>query len=704
MSLTKYASSRNPFHSVPDVTKEYAIEYDRLDGGLNLWDLDYRMDKNQSPDLVNLMWHDGVLACRNGQTACDGVDSAGTAAGPAKGYACARDLFHGYLFCHLGTGIYSSPIASDGDFALTLLASGVPAVRGTFFHYDGALFYKTRGYYKKIVYHEGKTPLFTVDDVAAYVPVTYINVDPSTHAGDSYQPENRLSPDKTLWYNASMSTISQTFTGDGTTKAYTLTSTEPILSVLHVYVNGTVLYDEQYTYANGVVTLVTAPTSGAWVLVMFTVGVRVYCLPVTDAESVVSVIVDGVTKTAGTDYTVDLAAGTVTFTTAPPVTDPATNNTVKITYRKTDADGLASIMDCRYACVFGGGTNVLVVLGGCPAQPNAYFWNGNNIVMDAGYFPYSQYNYASDANDPVTGFGVQNGYIIIFKERSIGRASVGTQTISERVYPTLDYTNVNSMTGCDLPWTIQLIENNLVFCNTYQGVHYLKDTTPAYENNVECLSRNVNGSDARHGLFFDVRTADADTVCCADDDNRYWLAANGEAWVWDYILSSVSKPSWFRFTNIAAVDFFKSDSALYHLNAAGRLTRFDRSFADYGGAIEKRYRFAVQDFGSYERLKDVTRVIFATRSDTDTEIKITWVSDYETRNDLTDISIFGWRLAPRNLTNRYLGIRNFANTAVRRPGCRHVRHFTMVLENNDAYRDMSIVSARIDYNFQGRDR
>jgi|GEM_PF-1564216 len=711
MSLAKYASARNPFHSVPDAPKEYTIEYDRLDGGLNLWDLDYRMDKNQSPDMVNLWWKDGVLSCRDGQTACDGVDTAGTAAGPGTGYACAHELFHNYLFCHLGTGLYCSPAAADGDFALTLLASGVPAVRGTFFHYDGALFYKTRGYYKKIVYHEGQTPLFTVEDVTAYVPVTYINVNPATHAGDSYQPENRLSPDKTLWYNAATASRSETFTGDGTKKAFVLTNAaaEQIAAVPQVYVNGTLLYrDEQYTaaQASGVwtVTLATAPASGGWVLVLYTVGVKEYRLPVTDAESVVSVTVDGAVKSAGTDYTADLAAGTVTFATAPPVTDPATNNTVKITYRKTDTDGLASVMDCRYACVYGGGTNVLIVLGGCPAQPNAYFWNGNNTAMDAGYFPYPQYNFAGDANDPVTGFGVQNGYLMIFKERSIGRASAGTETVSDRAYPTLDYTNVNSQTGCDLPWSIRLIENNLVFCNTYQGVHYLKDTTPAYENNVECLSRNVNGSDVRPGLFHDVRAAGPDAVCCGDDGNRYWLCANGRAWVWDYLLSSVSKPSWFLLTNIGAADFFKTDAALYHLSAAGRLTRFERSYADYGGAIEKRYRFAVQDFGSYERLKDVQRVVFATRSDTDTEIQITWVTDYETRADLTPILCLGWRLAPRNLLLRYLGLRNFANTAVRKPGCRHVRHFTMVLENDTAYRDMSLVSARIDYVFQGRDR
>ena len=37
-----------------------------LSGGLNLSELDYRMDADQSPDMQNLWWRDGVLGCRDG--------------------------------------------------------------------------------------------------------------------------------------------------------------------------------------------------------------------------------------------------------------------------------------------------------------------------------------------------------------------------------------------------------------------------------------------------------------------------------------------------------------------------------------------------------------------------------------------------------------------------------------------------------------
>ena len=322
--------------------------------------------------------------------------------------------------------------------------------------------------------------------------------------------------------------------------------------------------------------------------------------------------------------------------------------------------------------------------------------------MDAAYFPISQYNLAGDRAEAVTGFGVQSGFLMIFKEHSVGRAELSTSEIDGRAYLTLNYTNVNSETGCDLPWTIRLVENNLVFCNREQGVHIVKSTTPALENNIESISRNVNGTAERHGLLYDVRKAG--DVCACDDGDRYWLAANGHVYVWDYVLSSAGKPSWFYFTNIRAAAFFLADETVHHLSPSGRVTRMERTYADYNGPIDKVYRFATQHFGSYDRLKDVRRVVFQTRSDTDTKIRITYKSDYETRRDLTDIESFSWRLCPRDLTHRYLGVPQFALAAVRKPGCRHVRHFTMTLENHEAFRDMSLVGAQIYYNYQGRDR
>ena len=628
--ITRYGGVRSPYLSRPAAKREYAVDYQKLDGGLNLWDLDYRMERNESPRMENLWWRDGVLCCRDGQNACDGVDEDGKKAGPGTGYAASNGQFHGMEFFHIGAGIYYGD-PSQEDMTLTKLCEGIPEVRGTFFQYDGALYYKTKGCFKKIT----KEETFAAADVAGYVPVIVLNADPATGSGDLYQPENRLADGKTVWYNAKES-------------------------------------------------------------------VKEYHLPVQDVAAVTKVEVDGAEKTVETDYTVDLEKGTVTFTSAPTVTNPPTNNTVKITYTKENTAAKKAVMDCRYAIVYGGGNSVVLVLAGSEEQPNAYFWNGNHTVMDAAYFPISQYNLAGDRAEAVTGFGVQSGFLMIFKERSVGRTELGTAEIDGRVYLMMNYTNVNSDTGCDLPWTIRLVENNLVFASREQGVCLVQSTTPALENNIVCISRKVNGTRERRGLRYDAEQAE--TACACDDGERYWLCANGHAYVWDYTLSTAGRPSWFYFTNIRAADFFSAGQRLHLLRTDGRILRFARTYADCNGPIDKVYTFATEHFGSYDRLKDVRRVVFQTRSDTDTKIAVTWRSDYESRRDRTDIESFCWRLSPRDLTHRYLGVPQFAIAAVRRPGCRHIRHFTMTLENHEAFRDMSLVGAQIYYNYQGRDR
>lgn len=616
--------------SLPDAKTEYAISFESLNGGLNLWELDYRLDANESPEMQNLMWRDGTLNCRDGQVWLENTGGRGA------GLTIYNQLFHGHGFAHIGTKLYYFDPAVE-NVTLVQLWAGLPEIRGTFFQYDGALYYKTRGAYLKIVYSSLEPPGFDVSEVVGYTPIIVINASPENGSGDTYQPENRLSASKTVWYNA-------------------------------------------------------------------VENVQDYYLPVQSIDAVTEVVVDGSVLEPDIDYSVDLLGGVVNFTTAPPVTDPPTNNTVHITYSKANTDAYNSIMDCPYAETYGGTGALCVVMGGCAAQPNAYFWNGNNIAMDAGYFPISQYQLAGDTEDAITGFGKQQSYLIIFKEHSVGRSTIGTETINDRLYIDMPYVSINSRTGCDLPWTIQLIENNLVWCNTEQGVHVLKDSSSALENNIECLSRKINGSARVPGLLADVRSSSGAVTCSCDDDHRYWVVTNSHAWVWDYELSSYQKPAWFYFTNIHGVAFAKDQDELYHLDAEGRITKFQRIFADYDGPIEKRYRFATQYFSGYDRLKNVNSVIIVMRSDTNALVRLIYLSDYEQREDLTPLSSYTWLLVPRDLTFRSLAGRGFASVFRRRPACRRIRHFTMLLENNIAGQDLSIVSAQIFFNYQGRQR
>lgn len=617
--------------NLPDPKKEYTLRFENLSGGLNLRDLDYLLKTNESPEMKNLNWHNGVLACRDGQTLLSKT--------PGEVFACAEEPFHGRLICHCGHALYT--VTPETKSWVPLL-HGVNPNRGTFFRYNEFLMYKNRGGYYKIAYRETSDSVFGSaiysDETrsTAFIPTIQINTDPKTGAGDLYQPENRLSQYKKVQFNAAS-------------------------------------------------------------------GVTEYHLPVQNIDEVRAVMVSGALQAAEA-YTVDLTAGTVTFTTAPPVSDPPENNTVEITYRKENSDAYNSIMDCPYAAVFGGNRDLCVVLGGCEAQPNAYFWSGNTqLAMDPTYFPMSHYNLAGDASDAITGFGKQQNMLIVLKEHSVGRATYGTEKINEREQIMMNYTRINSRIGCDLPWTIQLVGNNLVFCNRRDGVHLIRDSSAAYENNITCISRKVNGDDTRHGLTWALQEAKADHVCSVDNDRKYIVVYQGEAYEWDYTLSDYQNPTWFYHTRLKAVCFAHQGDQLWEFSQSA-LYRFARSFMDDGEAIEKLYRFPTQYFGSYDRMKTVKSVLFSTRADATTHTRITWGCDYGTREDATPIITDAYQLVPRDLRRRALGAGLYAGVSRRKPGYHNIHHFTMTLANNEPGKDLTIVSAQIFYIFCGRTR
>ena len=604
-------------------TKTHRVEFPRLLGGLNLRELDYRLRADESPEMENLWWQDGVLQCRDGQ-----VLLAEPSLG--EGFCSSGMPYYGMLFFHIGDTLCMAD-PTEPDVTVTELIGGVPQNRGSFFRYREDLFYKNRGGYFRIHWDGNRFSVSRVED-SAYIPVTVINADPGTGAGDLYQPENRLSAKKTVRYNAN--------------------------------------------------------------------GSELYKLPAIQIDGIHAVTVNGVQLSSG--YSADLAAGTVTFEDAPAVTDPPTNNTVEITYEKADPASFSSVMDCCFAIPGGGDQNLCILMGGCPAQPNAVFWNGNNsLAMDPSYFPMLCYNLVGDTEDAVTGFGRQYNTLVVFKQHSIGKLTYSITELDGRDTISFSYGDINPHIGCDLPNTIALVENNLVFANSARGVHLLRSSSAAYENNVDCISGKIAGE--FRGLLRDLRGADS--VCAFDDGMRYWICADGICYVWDYSISDSRDPSWFYFTEIPAVSFFQDGShRLYHLDRAGRLTAFRRVFSDYDGPIRKVYRFPTQFFGSYERLKDVTDVMISVRSDTDTEVSIRYDTDYGSRTDPTPVLTYSFRFLPRNLDHRCLSTARYACVARRRPNCRHIRHFSMTLENANPGEDLAIVSTQVFYRYQGKER
>lgn len=630
---------------------ERTLDISTLDGGLNLWELDYRLDANQSPDLLNMYWKDGALSSRPGQKYI-----FNNATNYGAFIDCYSEYWEGLIIVHKNTNLY---LVNPSTGAHTSLFSGLAATKGAgFFVFGDKLYYLGGGKYIQIT--GGNT--ITATEVVPYIPTVILGRTPAGTGGSQYQPENRLAPGKRIF-----------FTSDGTSTDYVLPYTGLASTTLIVKV------------------LNTNASPMTWV---------------TYTE------VPDVSASSGNVFQVNRTTGVVKFKTAPPQSNPATVNTVDVTCYTQGTEqtkAINSIMQCTCSIVYGGNSDLAVVLGGTPAQPNTYFWSGNTSAgLDPTYFPADYYNFAgSDATQYITGFGRQQNMLVIFSEKCVGKSSFTSETISERTYLNLSYTSINSNIGCDVPGSIQLIENNLVFANTYAGVYILTDTSTYGENTVYRISRNVNGDGKSRGLLSDLRAENA-VICSLDDNQRYWLCINDHVYLWDFTIrwytKGEEKQAWFYFENVAPIKWVRHLEEVRYFKSNGSIVQLIDQFTDFGQAFNRKYTFSTQHFGTYERLKDVLKVIFAVRTDTNSTMKITYKTDYEQREDLTPIRAYGWILVPRNLSVRGLRPIPYATTAIRIPRCFHVRHFSMTISNDTPYTDMSLVNAQIVYRYVRKDR
>lgn len=638
-----------------------------LAGGLNIHDIPWQLGETQSPEMKNMWWEDGALRSRPAQvTLKDTIDGT---ADSSDCVAYSRP-YHGWYVFHRSNKLIA--VSEDLQVRMEIEGrdmTGVPF--GTFVLFDGVLLYKAPGVYLTIkeedsgdYFDEGRQLKKLVAAWAdAYIPTVLINADPATPgAGDLYQPMNRLNVSYKVTYNAS----------EGAKKFFIPTFLDSVSKVEYL--------DETGEW----ITTTDAGTKHDHIN-------QRSCLEIYDEN-------------------VNIPAGT---------------NNVRLTIYRRDDEAMKQrndLLSCGIAEVYGGGEGLCVVLAGCESQPNAYFWSANtDVAMDPTYFPMEHYNLAGDFSDPITAFGKQQNMLVVFQERRTGAAQFSTTDIDGRTFITMDYHTINPYIGCDVPKSVQLIDNNLVFANKRLGVMLIRDTTSAGENIIVQLSRNIEKTYAEAGLLYDLHNADVD-ITSIDDGRRYWLCIGEHAWLWDYRMGgSINNPAnlaWFYFDNIQIPATWFGQEDLQQRCFVGR-DGYIRKFSDetpdtydateegwttLGEDFEKVVALPIQNFGTYEVLKNVSKAIFVVEGEGNAKIDIEYETDYEVRMDRTPIMTQGWSLVPRNLVTRSLKVYPFAVTAVRKPGCRNVRHFLIRLKNKARGEKIAFVSAQIYYTFQGVDR
>ena len=153
--------------------------------GLNLKDLEYEQDANQSPYMLNIMYRNGAFSKRYGQKIFKELNDT----------IYAMIIYRDSLIIHAGTKVYKGEEE---------IASSMPEKKGFFILFNQNLYYFNNDVYQ----YDGKEWKKTTP----YVPTIVINRKPDGSGGDTSES-----------YNMIGTGFQNNFHGDGTSKVFVLT-------------------------------------------------------------------------------------------------------------------------------------------------------------------------------------------------------------------------------------------------------------------------------------------------------------------------------------------------------------------------------------------------------------------------------------------------------------------------------------------------
>ncbi|MBE6703757.1 MAG: hypothetical protein E7583_00695 [Ruminococcaceae bacterium] len=264
------------------------------------------------------------------------------------------------------------------------------------------------------------------------------------------------------------------------------------------------------------------------------------------------------------------------------------------------------IFGCTAVCTYGGNSS-----GGTRA-----FFTGNKEYP--GYYFYSEllsplhikrlsYDILGDGNENIGCFAKQKGDLIAFGERGVYRL---TYTFDQDEGADFLVTEISAGIGCDIPGSVKLIDNRLVFANSRMGIYIITASEYTDELSIRRISGNIDGNSGTGFLY-----EDSDSVknsVSSDHGRRYMLACpSGNAYVWDYgnspyiagddPLTSERRLCWYLFDGIYENCFFEVNDKLFGImEKSGKVDTVrlsDDIMTDFGADISCTYGSRSFDVG-----------------------------------------------------------------------------------------------------------
>lgn len=302
----------------------------------------------------------------------------------------------------------------------------------------------------------------------------------------------------------------------------------------------------------------------------------VYHLPETNVTSIDFVFVEGAEQTEG--FTVDKAAGTVTFSSAP----AQGSNNVQVFYNvaNTLRDKIEKM---RFSEFFNGSSDTRVFLYGDGSNKAYYCGVTEDGEASAEYFPDLYEVQIGTVNTPITAMARHYSKLLVFKPEAVYAISYSAITLEDGSTTAGFYTvPIHRAIGNEAPGQVQLVNNYpRSFCagNIYEW--RLATTLYADERNAKNISDRVQRS---------MNNADVSKIHTFDNDmtHEYFVFLGDEAGT--VLVNNYEIGVWYMYTGLPAACACCDGTTMYLGFSDGRVVDFDHIYTtDDGKVINSRY-------------------------------------------------------------------------------------------------------------------
>lgn len=356
-----------------------------------------------------------------------------------------------------------------------------------------------------------------------------------------------------------------------------------------------------------------------------------------------------VTKTEGTDFTVNRTSGQITFNTAPPKPAVTGEDNIYITYAKTVTGYADRVQKCLTIAFFGYGGDNRVFITRNPDYKAQDWWSEIN---DPTYFPDLNYAIVGTTETAVIGYSKLGKNLVISKEDNQNNSTIFLRSAEfDGTNATFPITPGIAGKGAYSPYSFAtLIDEPLFLSRT--GIFAITSNVITAEKTLQNRSYYIDPSLTKEPNL------DKATAC--EWNGYYIISVNGHAYLLDSRQKAYEKQNNAAFTyecfyweNINATCFMVYNGELYWGDSSGNICKLNTDIADMtryndnGVAIKAEWQTKMDDDGLSQLAKTLHKKGFTvttkpiTRSSVKVSYKTSGMDEPELIKDI-DTSIQSW--------------------------------------------------------------